>query len=242
MAMNLEEMIYKRQSCRKFKSESLSDEVFDKIDDFYKNTPHLFEDIKIDYKILNANNIKTMHKWGAPHFIALYSEQKDNYLENIGFVFQQICLFMQSIGIASCWIKMASIRDKNIVDIDPSLKFVILIAIGKADGELYRQSSKADRKKLAEISDFKDEKLKPAQLAPSSINSQPWYFTHDEDYLNVYRKNPNFLKKKFLEPLNKIDMGICLAHMYIANRESFSFEILKNNGLDGYRYLGSIKI
>ncbi|WP_261795656.1 hypothetical protein [Methanobrevibacter oralis] len=37
--MNLEEMIYKRQSCRKFKSESLSDEVFDKIDDFYKNTP-----------------------------------------------------------------------------------------------------------------------------------------------------------------------------------------------------------
>ena len=55
---------------------------------------------------------------------------------------------------------MASIRDKNIVDIDPLLKFVILIAIVKADGELYRQSSKADRKKLAEISDFKDEKLK----------------------------------------------------------------------------------
>lgn len=91
--MDLEEIIYKRQSCRNFKKETLSDEYFDKIHDFFKNTSHLYDDINVDYKILNTDNVKTRNIRNAPNFIALYSEEKDDYLENIGFIFQQIYVY-----------------------------------------------------------------------------------------------------------------------------------------------------
>ena len=160
---------------------------------------------------------------------------KENCLENIGFVFQQVSLFMQSIGIGSCWLGMGSVRDKN-------PEFVILIAFGKS-GDITRDISKFKRKSLDKISDYADERLKPAQLAPSAINSQPWYFKHSEAGFDVYRVKQNILKRQILKKWNPIDVGIALAHMYVANENTFEFEIRTDfDKLSGYIYTGSIKI
>lgn len=38
-------------------------------------------------------------------------------------------------------------------------------------------------------------------------------------------------------------MGIALAHMYVANEETFEFEIKTNfDSIEGHTYIGSIKI
>lgn len=44
-----------------------------------------------------------------------------------------------------------------------------------------------------------------------------------------------------MESLNKIDIGICLAHLYIANKDNFSFKTMTNKQIKGYTYVGSIK-
>ena len=100
-------------------------------------------------------------------------------MENIGFIFQQLALFLQSRGIGNCWAGMASLKEKN-----PN--FVIAISFGKSD-KMTRELSNFKRKKLSEISDVSDERLIPAQLAPSAINSQPWYFKHTNEGFDVYQ-------------------------------------------------------
>ena len=167
--------------------------------------------------------------------MALYSERKENYLENIGFIFQQVSLFLQSIDIGSCWVGMASVKKK-----DPD--FIILIAFGKSDNKT-RDVADFKRKKLSEISDFADENLIPAQLAPSAINSQPWYFKHSGNGFDVYQVKQNILKRQILKKWNPIDMGIALAHMYLANENTFKFNIKTDfEKIKGYTYIGSFEI
>lgn len=230
--MTLEEQIYVRKSCRKY-----LDDVMDMapIHDFIGHVKPLNEDIKYRYEILTKLEVSLRTRWSAPYYLALYSEKKGNYLENIGFVFQQVSLFMQSIGIGSCWVGMGSVKNKD-------SEFIILIAFGKSE-DITRDISKFKRKSLVQISDCADERLRPAQLAPSAINSQPWYFKHSGDGFDVYQVKQNILKRQILKKWNPIDVGIALAHMYVANENTFEFEIKRDfDKLNGYAYIGSIKI
>lgn len=130
---------------------------------------------------------------------------------------------------------MASIKNK-----DP--EFIIAIAFGKSN-DLTRDISKFKRKSLANISDFEDDRLKPAQLAPSAINSQPWFYKHSSDGFDVYQIKQNIIKRQILKKWNPIDIGISLAHMYVANEKTFEFEINDDfEDIKGYNYVGSIKI
>lgn len=205
------------------------------ITEFISTVKPLNSEIKYSYKIFTKDEVNIRTPWSAPYYLALYSEKKDNYLENIGFVFQQVSLFMQSIGIGSCWVGMASIKDKN-------SEFVIMIAFGKSE-KMTRDRSGFKRKELSEISDCADEKLVPAQLAPSAINSQPWYFRRCEQGFDVFQVKQNILKRQVLKKWNPIDVGIALAHIYISNEDNFEFEVkdgVKN--IKGYTYCGTVKI
>lgn len=230
--MSLEEQIYIRKSCRKY----LDDEIdMNLIHSFMNSVKPLNDSIDYGYEILTSDRVNNRNRWSAPYFIAIYSEKKDNYQENIGFVFQQLCLFLQGMEIGNCWVGMASPKKK-------SPQFVISIAFGKSD-DMTRESSEFKRKNITEISDIKDYRLIPAQLAPSAINSQPWYFKHTSEGFDVYQIKQNVLKRKILGKWNPIDMGIALAHMYVVNEETFEFDI-KNDfeNLKDYTYIGSMKI
>ena len=69
------------------------------IHDFIDNVKPLIEGIDYRYEILTPDKLNVRTRWSSPYYLALYSEKKEGYLENIGFVFQQVSLFMQSIGI-----------------------------------------------------------------------------------------------------------------------------------------------
>ena len=230
--MELVEQIYVRKSCRKYVDDTLD---MNQIHEFISNVKPLNDNISYRYEILTKDKVNLKTRWSAPYYLALFSEKKENYLENIGFVFQQVSLFLQSMGIGSCWVGMASVKQK-----DP--EFVIAIAFGKSNDST-RDVSRFKRKSLANISDFEDERLKPAQLAPSAINSQPWFYKHSNDGFDVYQIRHNILKRQILKKWNPIDMGISLAHMYVANEKTFEFEKKDDfTDIKGYTYTGSIKI
>jgi hypothetical protein len=230
--MNLENQIYVRKSCRNY----LDDEIdMNQIHEFISETKPLIDGIDYHYEILTPDELNIRTRWSAPYYLALFSEKKDGYLENIGFVFQQVSLFMQSVGIGSCWVGMASLKNKDD-------EFVIVISFGKSD-KMTRERDDFKRKKLSEISDREDEKLIPAQLAPSAINSQPWYFKHNSDGFDVYQVKQNILKRQILKKWNPIDVGIALAHMYVSNLDNFEFYKKTDfENIKGYTYTGSIKI
>lgn len=220
-----------RKSCRNY----LDGEIdMDLIENAISNAKPLNDGIKYYHEILTADEVSLRTRWSAPYYLALYCEKKDNYLENIGFVFQQVCLYMQSIGIGSCWVGMGSAKVKN-----PD--FIILIAFGKSD-RMTRNPDDFKRKKLSEITDYEDERLIPAQLAPSAVNSQPWYFRHAGDGFDVFQAKQNIIKRQFLKKWNPIDVGIALAHLYVANPDTFNFEFKNDvDDIKGYRYCGSVR-
>ena len=240
--MNLEDTIYKRQSIRSYDKTPLDDDTLDKIRDFIADAKVLNPDIEWSYEILPPENMSTKMRWKAPHNIAIFSESKENYYQNIGFIFQQLDLFLQSEEIGTCWLGLAS--PKNYDGADKGQNHVIAIAFGKSKGNIYRDLSQFKRKGLDAISDKVDEKLIPAQLAPSSMNSQPWYFTHNDDgSYDLYRVKKGMLRNKLFGKWNKIDTGIALAHLYVANKDSFKFYMKDNpKELKGYFYDGSFEI
>lgn len=239
--MNLEETIYQRRSIRDYEGETLTDEEMGELREYIDSVKVLDENLHWSYEIVPKENIKTILPWKSPHYLLLFSEEKEKCLENMGFMFQQVDLYLQSKGLGSCWLGMAS--PKNFKNSDSTQKFVIAISFGRTSVD-YRKITDFRRNDLSQISDRVDEKLIPAQLAPSATNSQPWYFTHNDDgTYNIYRKKQNLLKRRFTEKWNKIDIGISLAHMYIANSKTFRF-FIKNDveELDGYYYEGSFEI
>ena len=213
--MDLASQIFIRKSCRKY----LDDEIdMSQIHEFMSTVKPLIPEINYSYKILTRDEVSLKTRWSAPYYLAIYSDKKENYGLNIG----------------SCWVGMGSVKEKN-------PEFVILMSFGKSN-DLKRDISKFKRKSLSKISDIEDEKLKVAQLAPSAVNSQPWYFKHTDEGYDVFKVKHNIVKRKILGKWNDIDVGIALSHLYVSNKDTFQFKLKNKSDMKGYIYIGSLKI
>ena len=110
--MNLEETIYKRQSIRSYEETPLDDKEIGELKTFIENTKALNDNIQWSYDIVSKDKVRSILQWRSPQYLLLFSEEKENYRENIGFIFQQVDLFLQSKGIGTCWLGMLSPNGK----------------------------------------------------------------------------------------------------------------------------------
>jgi nitroreductase len=215
--VNIYDVIFKRKSIRKYESSPLDERVLNKISEELNNLTPLYDDIKIDVKIISGDDVKLRGMKQAPHYLAIFSENKEGYLINLGFMLQQIDLLFSASGIGSCWQGIPS--PKGHVTKSSDLNFVILIAFGMPTEPLYREdTSEFKRKSLKNITDITDasELLEPVRLAPSAINSQPWFFTGTKDMIHVYSNKPNFLKAMLVNKYISIDVGIAIYHLIVS--------------------------
>ncbi len=231
--MEPEEAIFTRRSVRSYLPEKLDDGTMEKIEGWIRDAKRLTSD-PFEYDYLGPEEIKTLMKWRAPHYMAIYSEDDMMSGVNVGFVFQQVDLMMQSNGLGSCWLGMAKPAAPKS---HGRLKWGVSMSFGKPDG--YPEVDKgADRKPLSEISDVADPRLEPARLAPSAVNSQTWHFKKNGDGFDLYYK-PKVLKIPGITYWNYNDLGICLAHLYVSHPDTFAFE---RDGRDEKRYVGTVRI
>lgn len=222
--MELKCAIYERKSVRSFENTPVSDEIISKIKDFASGIKPLYPDIKTAFEIVDKKYVKTVCPWVTPQVISIYSQKKDGCYENVGFVFQQLELYINSLGLGACWLGLGKtvnvINEKFRKD---GLEFVITMAFGYPKGEHKRKlPDEFKRLHLSEISDIIDDKLEAARLAPSSVNNQPWYFTHNGNVIHAFCKR-NALINTVPLYMNLIDVGIALSHMYVSNKETFEF-------------------
>ena len=229
--MTLKEMIYHRKSCRSFTGKPVDAEMIEKILSFEPKP--LYPDIKVRMDIVSRDKVKCLCPWTTPQLLTIYSEEVEGYLENIGFLFQQMDLYLQTLGLGVCWLGLGKMNPKTTDSVE-GMKFVIMLAFGYPKGDQLRHDVKGfKRKPMEKITDNADPKLEAARLAPSAVNSQPWYFTHEGDAIHVHCSKKG----------SKLDAGIALAHLYVANEETFRFFKAENvPEVPGYTYIGSCRI
>ena len=229
--MTLNEMIYHRKSCRSFTGRPVDAELIGRILSFEPKP--LYPQINVRMDIVGRDKVKCICPWTTPQLIAIYSEEAEGYLENIGFLFQQMDLYLQTLGLGVCWLGLGRMAPKTAPQAE-GMKFVIMLAFGHPKGDRLRHDLKGFRRKSPEqISDRPDPRLEPARLAPSAVNSQPWYFTHEGDTVHVFCSQKG----------SRLDAGIALAHLSVANEETFRFFRAEHPAeLPGHTYIGSCEI
>ncbi|MBE6951662.1 MAG: hypothetical protein E7451_10065 [Ruminococcaceae bacterium] len=226
----MKEMIYKRKSCRSFTNVPVEDALLEKIRKFEMRP--LYPGIRVHWDIVTREQVRCICPWTTLQLIAISSEEGEGYLENVGFLFQQMDLYLQTLGLGVCWLGMGRMNFKTTTRVE-GMKFIILLAFGHPRGDQLRHDGMGfKRKALAQIADLPDPRLEPARLAPSAVNSQPWYFTHEDDVIHVHCSRRG----------SRLDAGIALAHLYVSSRETFRFFRAEVQAPAGYDYIGSITL
>jgi len=243
------ETMFKRKSVREYDLTPLDVRMLAEIMAHTNALKPLFDGIKIEMKLLSPPDVKGLFLAKAPHYLAIFSEPKDGYLTNAGFMLQQMDLFFSANGIGSCWQGMPK-PTKEILN-KSKLEFVILMAFGRPKEKLHRESvSEFKRKPLGEITDTKgaDELLEPARLAPSAMNRQQWFFTGNASTIHAYRAKSSFITAFMMDRMSKASMGIAICHVWIAAKH-FGKEVefandkeAQKNPPSGCDYIITIKI
>ena len=229
--MTLHEMIFKRKSCRSFTNVPVDAATIETIKAF--SMKPLYPEINVRMDIVSRDKVKCICPWTTPQLITIYSEEAEGYSENIGFLFQQMDLYLQTLGLGVCWLGMGRMNPKTTTAV-AGMKFVIMLAFGYPKGDQLRHDLKGfKRRPMEQITDKPDSRLEPARLAPSAVNSQPWYFTHEGEAIHVWCSKKG----------NRLDAGIALAHLCVSNGERFRFfKADQPADLPGYTYIGSVTL
>ncbi|MDR1771014.1 MAG: nitroreductase family protein [Hungatella sp.] len=223
--MNLYQMIFKRRSIRKFKKEEVPGQLLKDILYFGENIPRLHGDIQIKLGISENMEehlpVKGLWKVEAPYYLVFYSEEKEGYLANAGYVLEHVLLYMTGKGLGTCYLGNTKVPEPG----PTGLKQVIVVAFGYPKTLLYRDPATAKRLPLKELCVFKEEAeeslkniLKAVRLAPSAMNTQPWRFIVYRDKIYVFSCR-EFLPSSSFVSMREICMGIMLAHLTIAAEE-----------------------
>ncbi len=183
----LYEAIFKRKPIRDYDSAPIDSNLLEEISTNLQSLQPLLSGIKTEFKIISPNQVTRKLGNKAPHFIAAFSEAKDAYKVNIGFMLQQMDLYFSASGLGSCWLGIPQ-PTKDLTNAS-NLKFIILMSFGNSKEPVYRNStSEFKRKSITEITNTQgtDEILEPARLAPSAVNLQNWYFTGNMNAIQAY--------------------------------------------------------
>lgn len=223
--MNLYEAIFVRKSVRNYSMEGLSTQTLDKIRSHYRELTSLFGNIDTDIAILDnrkgQQKVLSFFSVKAPYYLAFYSEEAPRSLMNMGYMMEQMVLYLCSQGIGTCYIGSNKLKKSQLTREGKNL--VGIVAFGKARSSHVRKQSEAKRLSLDELCIFKEvprqwmkQLLEAARLAPSSMNSQPWRFVVYDNRIHI------FSKKHSVEQLKKwdeVNFGIMFANMMMVAEE-----------------------
>ena len=232
MDNNLYEMIFKRKSFHLFRNignEKITEEELKDIENKFNELKPLVNDNKVKIKIVKDS---TTCRRGQEYCILFYSEKKDNYLQNIGYLGEQLDLYLVSKNIGTLWFGIGKPDEKELDGLD----YVIMIAIAKVDSKdkFRKDMYKSKRKELSEIwegNSFLDI-ANIVRFAPSACNTQPWLVEASPKELKVYRYRKEgkrgIMPKDMVIYYNQIDIGIFLCFLELClekNNISYNREL-----------------
>lgn len=240
--------IFKRKSFHLFRgvgSDRISETELADIGEAFTAFESLYPDIRTAIRIVPTEKVN--FKRDAEYCILIYSEKKENYLMNAGYLGEQLDLWLVNRNIGTLWYGIGRPDEENYQE----LEFVIMIAVHKVKNEtLYRRDLfKAKRKPLDEI--WAGDTMgvgEIARFAPSACNSQPWYVNNSGGTLTVHRykkqSRVGIMPPAKASYFNRIDIGIFLCILEICMAENgvlFERQLFADSGDEEYTKVAEYK-
>ncbi|MBR3953961.1 MAG: nitroreductase family protein [Clostridia bacterium] len=171
---------------------------------------------------------------GANLFLGVTVEDKDGAAESVGYVFEQLVLYMTSLGLGTCWLggTFSKSAFAQQLDIPEGWSFPILSPVGypakqRIKEKVFRTAINANNRVASEKLFFSDgfktpldlhavgkyaDCLENLRLAPSAGNKQPWRVIYDG-------KAFHFFKKGSMQFMQILDVGIGINHFMLTANE-----------------------
>jgi len=141
-AMKTNKIIKDRRSVREYKEKKVDMHLIEDLLEVIKNKKKLKDDIKISFEFVE-NGEELYEKLDglvgyfgkvikAPHYIYITSETKDGYLENSGYLGEELALKAADLGLGTCWIEVSENTNKvkEILNIREDEDIIGLLALG----------------------------------------------------------------------------------------------------------------
>lgn len=240
MKEELYEAIFKRKSFHLFRSvgnEKITKDELCDIEKAYAEFDSLYPEIRTAVRIVSSSEVN--FKNDAEYCVLIYSEEKDNYLLNAGYIGEQLDLYLVQHDIGSLWYGFGK---PDMPEYD-GMKFVIMFAIHKvSDKSQYRKDMfKAKRKPLSEVWEGEEYGIADiSRFAPSACNTQPWRVKSEGGKLTVSRHKKSgiigIVSPNAIVYFNRIDIGIYLCFLELCMYKEgieFELELFVDNGEGG---------
>ncbi len=246
LPFNLIDAVNNRYSMRTFKSDTVNAETRQKILNYAEKITNPFgPEIRIKFieKRTSANGEK-LGTYGiiknANLFLGVAIKKVEGAQEALGYEFEQLVLYMTSLGLGTCWIGGTFDKGAFAEAMKPEADeiFTIICPVGYGTGrkrffeKIMRANLKADSRlswdKLFFKNDFAtslqasdcpdyEEALELVRQAPSAVNKQPWRVVFDGKAFHFYEKHSMPAAENF--DIQRVDMGIAFNHFELAAQE-----------------------
>lgn len=146
----------------------------------------------------------------VPNYIALVGKDSPTLEETCGYYGEQLVLFLQSIGLNTCWVGMFKAEGVK-AEIREGEKVVITIVVGYGanEGKPHKSKSVSEVTDVVEMSDSFRAGVECALLAPTAVNQQKFFFT--------MKDGKPVAEVKTKGPFVNVDLGIAKYHFEVGS-------------------------
>ncbi len=241
--MNLYEGIFLRKSIRSFRMETVETKILENILNFTQHLTMLDGGQQVQFEIIESKEKKKepqgVFTVKAPYYLVLSALPTEGYMENAGFLMEQVMLYILSKGLGTCFMAYHKMPVKKVDGFEP----IVVLAFGKTTKNIYRDHKKAKRLPLKALCSFKTavgedikQMLLAARLAPSSLNNQPWRFVAYENRIHVFVRKGKLMMDS-AKKLQKVDVGIALANIYLTAEELwYTCDFVKSDSMKEHEF------
>ncbi len=221
--MTLLDAIYSRHSVRRYLDKQIEDEKLNLIRDYINelnkesnlhlqlvtNEPNAFESKMAHYG--DFRNVK--------NYIAVIGKKDKDLEEKCGYYGQKLVLYIQTLGLNTCWVALSYQKVKTAYTVDNDEKLLMVISLGYGENQGKEHKNK-ELKYLCKYSDddpsWYRQGVKCALLAPTALNQQSFFIKRNDNIVSIKAK---------VGVLTKIDLGIVKCNFEIgAGKENFNWK------------------
>lgn len=233
------DLIRQRKSVRTYDGRSLSAEDRSALEAYASSLANPFA-LPVIFRLLDVkeNGLSSPVIVGADTYLAAKVEKVPNFEIAYGYSFEKVCLYALSRGIGTVMLAASLSRAafERAMEVKDGEVMPVASPVGyPADNKsiresLMRKGLKADDRKPFDQLFFEGDfnhplsqtnlyakALEMARWAPSAGNAQPWRAVVDGDSVHFYEAKS--LKDSPLGDIQKVDVGIALAHFDMALEE-----------------------